>query len=143
MDRHEALTLMEELSSEHMMVLNKLKTIEGLLEDSQEEKVMEILSEIKGALEIHFKKEENALFPFLDGRFKREMKRMGGPIRPVGGPIQVMLAEHRLIMQAVDELHRGKLSEKVRRFILLQRSHIFREDVILFKAAVTLLKLEG
>ncbi len=140
MDRDRAISLMDELSSEHKVVLDRLKALEGA---KGVKEVKRRSREIRRDLEAHFKKEEDQLFPFLNKYFKREMERMGGPIRPVGGPIQVMLAEHKLILQAMDELQSakgGELEERLQRYLILQRSHIFREDCLLFRAALTFLK---
>lgn len=131
---------MDELSSEHKAVLNKLKALERT---KRVEGIKKQSLEIRKGLEVHFKKEEDHLFPFLNRYFKREMDRLGGPIRPVGGPIQVMFAEHKLIMRAMDELQSAEeweLKDKVQRYLILQRSHIFREDCLLFRAAITFLK---
>ncbi|WP_309492345.1 hemerythrin domain-containing protein [Candidatus Hecatella orcuttiae] len=131
-----------ELSCEHRYVLDRLRALEASAASLDLGSVREILSEIQAYSAPHFRKEEEGLFPVLGRYFEKAATSMGGPVRPPGGPVQVMMAEHKSIRMIVEllekALNRGEAAEvrgKAQHLIDLLRSHIYREDHVLFKAA--------
>ena len=135
----------------HGVGLEKLK----LLEDAAEElkkgrtaealpKLREVLTFFNGELRTHFLHEEDGLFPVL----ARIIGRMG--------PIGVMIDEHQSLWRAVDTLEEHVLAleqgnatslaetERVATHIVwLLRSHIQKEDEMLFPLAERSLSPEG
>ena len=92
------LDLIEHFSADHKLILKNLKKLQDYLdslsEDSNLEKATELLDTMKKDMKIHFKKEEEILFPALNRHLERALKKMGTDIRPEGGPVNVMLLEH-------------------------------------------------
>ena len=132
------------LSDDHKSVLKKLDDFEEVINNlDKPETIMPTLKELgtffKGEIWIHFAKEEDALFP--------EMAKFM-PIE--GGPIGVMLLEHRELRKANDEFQRGlaayirdtddaKAADLIKQngmnIIQILRQHIDKEDNILFMMA--------
>lgn len=142
--RWEALDI---LSGAHQVGLGKLKEMEGAIENLRGGAVAgavvrlrELLVFFNGELRTHFFHEEDALFPALS--------RAIGPM----GPVQVMLGEHRSLWQAIDALEEaldasergeaGAADQALRvasHIVWALRSHIQKEDEMLFPTANTLL----
>lgn len=139
------LGFLKDLSLDHDEVLGKLKELEEPLKTPDPVRVGEILALLKARFAVHFKAEEEILFPRLNAQiFEEAMEKMGGPIRPVGGPVKVLLAEHKVLLELVEEVKRHLVAGRWKelkgageQFILLLRSHIFREENIVFKLAET------
>lgn len=135
----------QELIAEHNAVLVALQILEkvaGALAAKREqapEHLHQLLDLLKGFVDrCHHGKEEDVLFP--------ELERRGVPRD--GGPIGVMLAEHesgrehvRTMSQALDRLGHGEsdaldaIRERARAYCDLLRSHIQKENNILFPMA--------
>lgn len=126
----------ELLRADHQIVLEKLRTLEVSLARTGEDSlksVKEVVDFLSGELERHLLDEENALFPALEEFLGRE-----------GGPIGVMLAEHEDLRKTLEmvrqTLSRGNIEPKELnlygdRVLEVLRSHIFKEDNILFPMA--------
>ncbi len=134
----------EILSEEHQAVLQKLDALERVVNnlDKRDEvsaELKELAAFFKTEFWVHFTKEEEALFLEIEQFAPRE-----------GGPTGMMLIEHEelrntntIIQQGVDEYLGGSNSEEVKReireqatkFIGLLRTHIDKEDNILFRMA--------
>lgn len=127
-----------ELGSEHQAVLGELGRLadamirygrgdrEGL------ERLRQVRDFLNRELERHLRKEEEGLFPVLEGRIGRE------------GPISAMLHEHeelrRLVRLFGEELaseypHGGELARITRELGDLLSAHILKEDQVLFPLA--------
>ena len=100
--------------------------------------VTDLLEFFDGELRVHFRHEEEALFPALEQVIGRE------------GPIAVMLAEHQSFWESIEDLRRKvdeltggeRREERVRTTRLVARTvadflrdHIGKEDMILFPIA--------
>src|SRR3972149_10246042 len=101
-------------SADHKLVLRSLKKLQDYLDNLSEgsnlDKAKELLGTMKKDMKIHFQKEEEILFPALNRHFERALKKMGTEIRPEGGPVNVMLLEHkalRTIMQNLEKATRN------------------------------------
>jgi len=118
--------------------------MKGLSPDMAREKLRELLVFFNTELRQHFLHEEEALFPVLSRRI--------GPM----GPVAVMLAEHRSLWQAVDAMeeeldqleHGGSkdtvpLQQVASHIVWALRSHIQKEDEMLFPLAETHLEDQG
>lgn len=131
------------LSAAHREGLKKLERMEWAAEELRRGEVARAAAELRtlfaffnGELRTHFAHEEESLFPVLS--------RSIGPMSPV----EVMLEEHRSLWRAIDalELALGRLEhgeagaadevQRVARHIVwLLRSHIEKEDQMLFPMA--------
>jgi len=141
----------ELLKEEHQAVLGKLAALEEIFHTlDQREKVTAKLRELSAFFDkdfwVHFDKEEKALFPEFDNFMPRG-----------SGPLTVMLDEHEtlrntneVMQEAIAKYLRLDDSAEVRQaikqngthFIEFLRSHIFKEDGILFRMAEMHLKPE-
>jgi len=97
----------------------------------------------------HFLKEEETFFPVLNRHFERAIKKIGGDIRPAGGPVNVMLLEHKVMRTVIQNLEqtlkdgkKDEISRNLAQLASLIRSHIFREENILHVVAEVKLKRE-
>jgi len=144
-------SLIDNLNHDHMLVLKSLRKLENRLNKPQRsgelKKATEFLNEIKGEMNIHFQKEEEILFPALNQHFEKALKKMDKPIRPEGGPVNVMFLEHksmRMIIQnlehAIKNAEGNEISAFIAQFGALLRSHIFREENVLYIVADAKLK---
>jgi hemerythrin-like domain-containing protein len=135
----------QELNTEHGAVLVGLKILDkvaaAITEKSEQalEDLEQLLDFFKGFVDVcHHGKEEDVLFP--------EMERRG--VKREGGPIGVMLAEHRVgrehvraIADGLQQLRRGDdeaaalISEHARAFHEMLREHIRKEGKVLFPMA--------
>ncbi|MDO8473608.1 MAG: hemerythrin domain-containing protein [Dehalococcoidia bacterium] len=133
------------LGSAHIGGLSKLAEMEAAIKQLRSGDTLTAASRLRGLLtffdgdlKTHFDHEEKALFPVLS--------RIIGPM----GPVQVMLDEHKVLWQAIEELklalpdcERGEANaaEKVDRIashiLWTLRSHIQKEDEMLFPMADT------
>ncbi len=140
------LDLIEHFSADHKLILKNLKKLQDYLdslsEDSNLEKATELLDTMKKDMKIHFKKEEEILFPALNRHFERALKKMGTDIRPKGGPVNVMLLEHKslwMIIQNLEQSIKNEANKEITSFMTqlaaLLRSHIFREENVLYVVA--------
>jgi len=126
----------ELLRADHQIVLEKLGILETSMARAGEgslKSVKEVVDFLSGELERHLIDEENALFPALEEFLGRE-----------GGPIGVMLAEHEDIRKTLEMLRQTLNRENVEpkelslyggRILEVLRSHIFKEENILFPIA--------
>jgi hemerythrin-like domain-containing protein len=135
---------MEQLRAEHEGILTMLKILEKISEQMASgkkanldhlEKIMEFLSVF--ADKCHHGKEEDILFPALE--------KAGIPRED--GPIGVMLHDHeqgradiRVMRQALEDMRDGRdggkdFIEAARDYIDLLRSHILKENDVLFMIA--------
>lgn len=126
----------ELLRADHQIVLEKLGILEtslGLTGEDSLKSIKEVVNFLSGELERHLLNEEEALFPPLEEFLGRE-----------GGPIGVMLAEHEDLRKTLEILRQTLKRENVEskelslyggRVIEVLRSHIFKEDNILFPMA--------
>jgi hemerythrin-like domain-containing protein len=127
------------LSDEHRVILGGLDVLEGgaarlarndALPDGWWEAMIEWLRAF--ADRNHHAKEEQSLFP--------AMVKAGVPSE--GGPIAVMLEEHRQGRGFIKKMAEGAEAERpgaARRYIRLLREHIDKEDNILFPMADSVL----
>src|SRR3989304_1532668 len=133
----------EMLKEEHQAVLGKLTDLEGIIGRLDKRQDLAELKELAAFFETefwtHFDKEEQALFPEFDS------------FMPHGaGPIAVMMEEHivlrntnegmqeaikRYLNGAGDAATRKTITDNVRHFINFFRSHINKEEGILFMMA--------
>ncbi len=133
------------LSEEHRVIENVLTSLETAVERMEKGEAIppsffiQATDFFKGFTDgCHHKKEEGVLFPAM----------VHNGIPPHGGPIDVMLAEHKQgreltrIMRtsaeklaAGDETGRPELIEAAHGYISLLRQHITKEDKILFRLA--------
>ena len=133
----------EMLKEEHQAVLGKLTDLEGIIGRLDKRQDLAELKELAAFFETefwtHFDKEEQALFPEFDS------------FMPHGaGPIAVMMEEHivlrntngvmqeaikRYLNGAGDAATRKTITDNVSHFINFLRSHINKEDGILFMMA--------
>ncbi len=142
------LNALEELKKEHQEVLSQLDTLEvAIVElakeqagiDSEALRVSEaVIQFLDKDLDIHFRKEEEVLFPALSGYVGRE-----------GGPIGVMLMEHEDLRRSLHAfrnalgIFRAEPQPASRENVLkggyglisLLRLHIKKEDNCLFLMA--------
>jgi hemerythrin-like domain-containing protein len=133
----------EILSNDHKKVLEKLKVMEQTIKDLKSPNVKNTLLDLEGffkkEVELHFRKEEEALFPEIEKFIPRE-----------GGPVGVMLMEHEDLYRYKDNLFNGVdfllkdentkealvlIKENGTNYINLLRGHIFKEDNMLFMMA--------
>jgi hemerythrin-like domain-containing protein len=133
----------EILSADHKKVLENLKVMEQAIRDIKSPDIKKTLSDLKDFLkneiEIHFRKEEEALFPEIEKFIPRE-----------GGPVGVMLMEHEDLNRYKDGLIKGidlflgdensaealsLIKENGTSYINLLREHIYKEDNMLFMMA--------
>ncbi len=132
----------ENLTAEHVMALEVLDRLEGLLakgafDTGDAQTLKEINTFFAGELAVHLRKEEEALFPALEMHLGRE-----------GGPIGVMLSEHEDLRRTFDLFKTGSaaldagadpggsaLRESGGRIIEVLRGHIHKEDHVLFRMA--------
>ncbi|MBI5199755.1 MAG: hemerythrin domain-containing protein [Nitrospirae bacterium] len=133
----------EILSNDHKKVLEKLKVMEQIIKDLKSPNVKNTLLDLEGffkkEVELHFRKEEEALFPEIEKFIPRE-----------GGPVGVMLIEHEDLYRYKDNLFKGVdfllkdenskealvlIKENGTNYINLLREHIFKEDNMLFMMA--------
>lgn len=133
--------LLHSFRDDHATALKKLTVLRGDLDnlaggspvDDLRDSLQDFVDFLEHALKVHFRQEEEALFPVL-----------GRVIGTQGGPIAVMLAEHVEIKEAHDvmkeELASGKpdvdrLVVAGQRIINVLWPHIEKEDNILFPMA--------
>jgi hemerythrin-like domain-containing protein len=124
------------LKAEHQVILRVLDVLETLIDRPGEPLEREPLEQCVGFFRLfadacHHAKEEDLLFPVLEER----------GIANDGGPIGVMLHEHRvarsLVARMADSLDGSSDSEfreAARDYLELLRQHIFKEDHVLFEA---------
>ncbi len=132
------------LKEEHRQVLEKLGTMEGLLERlEQKETVAPVLRTLAAFFEkdfwLHFDKEDIALFPELSKYIPRN-----------AGPLQMMFMEHEdlrnsneVFQHALSDYLEGEDSPLTREtvhktgtdFVRALRSHIDKEDGMIFTLA--------
>lgn len=131
------------LKQEHQVILRVLDALEGLISSPPDDAPLAV-EPLTDCIEFfrlyadacHHAKEEDLLFPVLEAR--------GVP--KDGGPIGVMLEEHRiargLVAQMAEELERFGHSPEAassafrataRDYLSLLRQHIFKEDHVLFE----------
>lgn len=140
------------LMKEHEEILRLMAELAGAIEGGSRD-ALSILERLEREADIHYRKEEEILFPGIKAYFEEGMARVGGGVKPVGGPVSVLLAEHKVIRGIIGEVRdaitTGDLSRARLRgghLIELVRSHIFREDSVLFRLAESILsdeELEG
>lgn len=132
------------LKEEHQSVLEKLASLEKTVNDLEHRqnvsaKLKELASFFNKDFWVHFDKEEQALFPEFDS------------FMPHGaGPLAVMLSEHEVIRGTNDVMQeaiasylnnddspetRKTINQNGLHFIEFLRSHITKEDGILFRMA--------
>ena len=124
------------LSGEHQVILQVLAALEaisarcdaGVLPASDAQDALEVLRRFADTC--HHGKEEHILFPALEAQV------------PGFGPTQVMRAEHvegrariRAMGEAVDRHEPAAFAAAARAYVELLRSHIAKEDDILFRLA--------
>ncbi len=133
----------EILSNDHKVVLEKLKLMEQTINNLKSTNVKNVLTDLKTFLrreaDLHFKKEEAALFPEMEKFIPRDE-----------GPIGQMLLEHEDLYKYEDNFIRGVdlfskdesngeaqklIRENGNSFINLLREHIYKEDNMLFMMA--------
>ncbi|MBI4378039.1 MAG: hemerythrin domain-containing protein [Nitrospinae bacterium] len=133
----------EILSNDHRVVLEKLNVLDRTINNIKSQDAKKILGDLKlfiqKEMEIHFTKEEDALFPEIEKFMPRE-----------GGPIGVMLMDHEDLYKYEDNLVRGidlfiknesngeaikLIKENGTNYINLLREHIYKEDNMLFMMA--------
>ena len=133
----------EILSNDHKVVLEKLKLMEQTINNLKSANVKNVLTDLKTFLrkeaDLHFKKEEAALFPEMEKFIPRDE-----------GPIGQMLLEHEDLYKYEDNFIRGVdlfsndenngeaqklIRENGNSFINLLRKHIYKEDNMLFMMA--------
>ncbi|MBI3582452.1 MAG: hemerythrin domain-containing protein [Nitrospinae bacterium] len=133
----------EILSNDHKVVLEKLKFMEQTINNLKSANVKNVLTDLKTFLrkeaDLHFKKEEAALFPEMEKFIPRDE-----------GPIGQMLLEHEDLYKYEDNFIRGVdlfskdesngeaqklIRENGNSFINLLREHIYKEDNMLFMMA--------
>ncbi len=133
----------EILSNDHKVVLEKLKLMEQTINNLKSTNVKNVLADLKTFLrkeaDLHFKKEEAALFPEMEKFIPRDE-----------GPIGQMLLEHEDLYKYEDNFIRGVdlfskdenngeaqklIRENGNSFINLLREHIYKEDNMLFMMA--------
>jgi hemerythrin-like domain-containing protein len=134
----------EVLKEEHTHVLGKLEALEGIFKRlDQKEAVASdlagLISFFKADFWLHFDKEEQALFPEFDNFMPRGV-----------GPLAVMMEEHQVLRNTNEILQRAvaaylgsasnpettrTIIESGSHFIEFLRSHINKEDHILFSMA--------
>ena len=134
----------EILKEEHQSVLEKLDALEDVIRNLEQKekisvKLKELASFFKTDFWVHFDKEERALFPEFDSFMPRG-----------SGPLAVMIDEHEVVrktnavMQNAIALYlnndnsvetRQTISQNGMHFIDFLRSHISKEDSILFSMA--------
>jgi hemerythrin-like domain-containing protein len=132
------------LTQEHQAVLLKLEALENIIRNlAQPVKVSAQLKELAAFFDtqfwVHFDKEEQALFPEFDNFMPRG-----------AGPLAVMLDEHEVIRNTWEQVHEGvaaylknagdkkavhTIEEKGSHFVDFLRSHISKEDGLLFAMA--------
>jgi len=132
------------LKAEHQVILGVLDVLENLLDRPPTEGGLET-EPLRRCVDFfrfyadacHHAKEEDLLFPVLEAR----------GIPNEGGPIGVMLYEHRVGrtlvarmaealagLDAADAAAEGAFREAARDYLELLRQHIFKEDHVLFEA---------
>lgn len=134
----------ELLAEDHGVVLKKLDEMEAAIggfrrgDATALDALRDIAAFLKKDVEVHFAKEEKALFPEMEKFIPRD-----------GGPIAVMLMEHEDLnaskagfLQALGALNgtggdevKTRVAENGLRFIRVLRPHIDKEDNILFMMA--------
>lgn len=133
----------EILSNDHKNVLEKLKIMEQAIKDMKSPNSKKTFADLNdffnNEVELHFKKEEQALFPEIEKFIPRE-----------GGPVGVMLMEHEDLYKYRDDLFKGVemllkdenntvaaaiIKENGANYINLLREHIYKEDNMLFMMA--------
>ncbi len=133
----------EILSNDHKVVLEKLKLFEQTVNNFKSPNAKKFFEDLKIFLKeevnVHFKKEENALFPEMEKFIPRDE-----------GPIGQMLMEHEDLYKYEDNFIRGidlfskdenngeaqkLIKENAISYINLLREHIYKEDNMLFMMA--------
>ncbi len=133
----------EILSNDHKVVLEKLKLFEQTVNNFKSPNAKKVLSDLKvffrKEVDVHFKKEENALFPEMEKFIPRDE-----------GPIGQMLMEHQDLYKYEDNFINGidlfskdenngeaqkLIKENAISYINLLREHIYKEDNMLFMMA--------
>ncbi len=139
------------LIEEHRAVEKALDQLEGLIDDfltsaevpdAAKQSLGEISDSLAKDLLLHIQKEDHGLFPVLERYLPRNQ-----------GPIAVMLYEHQDISQVFQGLQQGvgeldqhpsaggpaaaKIRDDGRRLIQELRSHLFKEERVLFPFAET------
>ncbi len=111
----------QELAREHRAVEQLLDRLERLLARPHrtEQEIRETFALIRRDLALHLRKEEEAYFPALERYLPRE-----------AGPIRVMLFEHEQLQRLQETFPEG-----AEEFIAILRSHIQKEDGVLFMIA--------
>lgn len=130
----------EELSNNHKEIL---KSLDGLAEavkgDVSNDAVQKFLDFTRDFAEPHHHKEEKVLFPKLEQK----------GIPNEGGPIGMMLLEHKAKRGYVENLQKAllsgdetKIKENALAIINLMRDHIYKEDNILYPCVEDILSPE-
>ena len=129
----------EILSREHQVILKQLARLEAALDPYAPEAVNEVLRFFDDGVALHRRKEEEILFPAIAEHFP-----------PNVGPIACMLEDHRDEKKHLEELRVAVRSDNRSmaighaRFILeFLRSHIAKEDNVLFPMAERILSAEA
>jgi len=127
--------MIPEVAQELAFLSQDHREIEKMLNKGAQDRTLigfrKIYDQVQENLQTHFRYEEEALFPILGQRIGIE-----------GGPIPVMLGEHRRIAEVNEKMGQstlaGNLSEAEDAFLNLDtllRSHIQKEDRVLFPLA--------
>lgn len=133
----------EILSNDHKVVLEKLKLFEQTVNNFKSPNIKKFFEDLKVFLkkevDVHFKKEENALFPEMEKFIPRDE-----------GPIGQMLMEHEDLYKYEANFTKGidlflkdgnsdeaqkLIKENAISYINLLREHIYKEDNMLFMMA--------
>lgn len=133
------------LKEEHEAVLEKLQSLEAAIDNlEQKERVSVKLKELSSFFNadfwVHFDKEEKGLFPEFDSFMPRG-----------AGPLAVMINEHEVLRTTNEVMQkaiaayldnhddgqetRQAITRNGMHFIEFLRSHIFKEDSVLFRMA--------
>jgi len=146
-----ALESINTLIAEHRAVAKVLDQLEGLIDDfltnaevpdAAKQSLGSISDFLAQDLVLHIRKEDHGLFPVLERYLPRHQ-----------GPIAVMLFEHQDIAQSFQGLQQGvseldqhpsaggpaaaKIRDEGRRLIQELRTHLFKEERVLFPFAET------
>jgi len=125
---------------DHKKIIKILKRLAESLTSGQ--KTSELMEALRKTMEAHFSKEETVLFPILNKHFESKLKEAGADLKPVGGPVNVMRLEHTALRtiiknleQALERDDRESSQRTFRRLSSLLKSHIFREENVLYVIA--------
>lgn len=132
---------LEELSADHKKILRKLEELETAVEEPKidRNKIKEFLDFTENFAEPHHQKEEKVLFPALEKK----------GIPKEGGPIGMMLLEHKTKRGYVKKLQKALIEDKeegikkhAQSIVSLLTGHIYKEDNILYPCARDVLTSE-